>query len=231
MNNTFNICLVSCVMAHCAFAVNVPKELETFYHTAISNSTLVCVSSGKIKTDYKILEVTKTSGDIIYTVADIPMKGFRAQIHYYTKHLEEGRKKIRELPELKYPSPPALREERAALINDIREQYTVPFPFPSSAKCVHIETGDVIEFYIDQKTGHMLTYRHYYDEDTQREIMEFWPNKQIGEYKKIHNNKYAGMEYEIDEAGNITKTVDHGPPPAERRPFDRETWPKVEFVK
>jgi hypothetical protein len=59
--------------------------------------------------------------------------------------------------------------------------------------------------------------RHF-DGLTQAVVIWFHPNtaNKVSRFYKIQNDMRTGLEYAFDTEGNIIKTVDHGPPPAER---------------
>ena len=200
------------------FGANLPLELEIFRKTVISNSVAVYISAEKLKANYKILEADETTTTATYKVADMPKEGFHATVMYRLNPFN-GRNEKFDDSLLKTEN----REEREAALDEKQKNFPKPFPF--SVICVEIKTGNTFEYEFDFRKGTLFTYDEFFDEMTQMVSIEFHPNQQIARFLKGQNNALTGMEYMFDKDGKLIEAIDHGPPPAERRPIDRTPIP------
>jgi len=197
-----------------AFGKDLPPEVKAFRDMAISASKEVCISGEKLKADYTVLEADENRYEGTYQVADFPQKGVQATLLYrvtpeaIAKVLEAaGKTPIRETAE-EYKA-------RRARLHELRKNF--PKPFPETVVCVEEKAGVQTKY---RFLGASLSaYMKHFDGLTQATVIWFHPKATnvVWRFYKIQNDAYTGVEYEFDMEGNITKAVDHGPPPSERR--------------
>jgi len=195
------------------FGADIPNEIKELRDKAIANSMEVSVSAEKLKANYTILEAKENAQTATYKVADMPKKGVHATV-IYRENLDDTHKVTLEVGD---PPKKANSDEYKAWRAALHEKWlNFPKPFPESVVCVDEKAGIQTKYVFEK--GALSVYLRHYDELTRVDVMRFHGESQIiCEFYRVQNNSATGLRYFFDEKGDLTKTVDYGPPPAERR--------------